>query len=181
MENDALKRISDFLAQNGASIDTISKSRLAQFEKVDAAIQTRLSEVKKAQDLLKTNPINVSTIAADTNIARKTFYNNDMLRLYVEGYSVTTDEKTASAGDLERCRARCEELERQVKQFLLRDIETENLRHENMRLQVEIQNLEKRNQSLEEQYAEIQCENDELRKQTPVRKPMILPFNRNDN
>ena len=49
------------------------------------------------------------------------------------------------------------------------------------RLQVEIQNLEKRNQSLEEQYAEIQCENDELRKQTPVRKPVILPFNRNDN
>ena len=71
MENDALKRISDFLAQNGVSIDTISKSRLAQFEKVDAAIQTRLFEVKKAQDLLKTNPINVSTIAADTSIARK--------------------------------------------------------------------------------------------------------------
>ena len=71
------------LTKNLASIDTISKSRLAQFEKVDAAIQTRLSEAMKEHDLLKTNPINVSTIVADTSIARKTFYNNDLLRLYV--------------------------------------------------------------------------------------------------
>ena len=73
------------LTKNGASIDTISKSRLAQFEKVDAAIQTCLSEARKEHDLLKTNPINVSTIVADTSIARKTFYNNDLLRLYVNG------------------------------------------------------------------------------------------------
>ena len=179
MENDALKRISDFLAQNGASIDTISKSRLAQFEKVDAAIQTRLSEVKKAQDLLKTNPINVSTIAADTSIARKTFYNNDLLRLYVEGYSVATDEKTASAGDLERCRARCEELERQVKQFLLRDIETENLRHENMRLQVEIQNLQARNTALEEQYEQLQEDYAEAKRNAPTGR--IIPMKPKNN
>jgi hypothetical protein len=181
MENDALKRISDFLSKNGTSVDTISKSRLAQFEKVDAAIQARLGDVHKAQELLKSNPINVSTIAGDTSIARKTFYNNELLRLYVEKYSCTTDEKTASAGDLDRYRARCEELERQVRQFLLRDFETENLRHENMKLQIEIKNLESRNVSLETQYEELQVENNNLRKQASERKPIILSFNKDTN
>lgn len=86
------------LTKNGASIDTISKSRLAQFEKVDAAIQTCLSEARKEHDLLKTNPINVSTIVADTSIARKpsatTIYSVYMLMvLWVFNYSKIYDTR----------------------------------------------------------------------------------------
>ena len=169
MENEALTRINSFLAQHGASSETISKSRLAQFEKVDAAIQVRLTEIQKAHDVLKGRPINVSTIAADTGIARKTFYNNKLLRLFVEAYSTSSEDRTASQGDLDRLKCRYEEAERQIKQFLIRDIETENLRQENIRLQAEIHNLEKRNSSLETQYEQLQSENAELRKQIPQR------------
>ena len=167
MENKALNRINGFLSHHGANIDTISKSRLSQFEKIDAAIQVRLAEVQKAQEILKGRPINVSTIASDTGIARKTFYNNDLLRLFVEEYSTSPDDRTASQSDLERLKNKYDEAERQIKQFLLRDLETENLRHENMRLQAEIQNLENRNRSLEAQHEKLQTEIAELKKQIP--------------
>lgn len=173
MENEALTRINSFLAQHGASSETISKSRMSQFEKVDTAIQSRLSEIQKAQDVLKGKPINVSTIATDTGIARKTFYNNDMLRLFVEAYSTPTEEKVASMEEIERLKRKYNEAEQQIKQFLLRDIETENLRQETIKLQAEIQNLQNRNRSLETQYELIQKENSELKKRLPANSNII--------
>jgi len=168
MENEKIIRINEFLARHGASVDTISKQKLAQFEKADDAIQARLMEVNKAREILQGRPINVSVIAADTGIARKTFYNNELLRLFVEEYSSSFDEKTASAGDVERLKSKCEELERQVRQFLLRDFETENLRHENMRLQVEIKNIQSRNSSLEEQYEQLQDDYEKLKQSAQI-------------
>ena len=160
MENEKINRINNFLAKNGASIDTISASRLAQLQKIDDAVQHRVAKVLEAQNILKGNPINVSAISEDTGISRKTFYNNDLLRLYVEDQAATviTDKKPQSE-EIDRLKAKCDEAEEQVRKFLLRDIETENLRHENMKLQLEIQNLQKRNTSLEEQYELLQKEN----------------------
>ena len=177
MENEALSRINSFLAKQGTSIEALPKSKISQLEKADLAIQERLIEIQKAKDILKGRPINVSTIASDTGIARKTFYNNDLLRLYVEAYSTTPEDKTASMGELERLRGRFDEAERQIKQFLSRDIETENLKHENKRLLAEIQNLEKRNQSLEKQYEEVQKELTMLKKKT-ADKSNVINMNR---
>lgn len=167
MESEKISRINAFLARHGASIDTISKQKLAQFEKVDDAIQARLADINKARDILQGKPINVSAIAADTGISRKTFYNNDTLRLFVEEYSACSGDKTGAEGDAERLRARCEELEAQVRMFLLRDVATENRRHENMRLQTEIQNLQARNTTLEEQYERLQDDYAELKCKFP--------------
>ena len=163
MENEKVTRINEFLARHGASVATISKQKLAQFEKVDDAIQARLVEINKAREILSGRPINVSVIAADTGIARKTFYNNDLLRLFVEEHSSSSDDKTASVGDIERLRAKYEELERQVHQFLLRDIETESLRYENRKLMAEVENYRNRNENLERQYETMQKENARLR------------------
>lgn len=177
MENEKVTRIKEFLARHGASIDTISKQKLAQFEKVDDAIQARMVDINKAREILKGRPINVSVIAIDTGIARKTFYNNELLRLFVEEYSSSFDEKTVSVADVERLRIKNEELERQVRQFLLRDIETENLRHENMRLQAEIHNLQARNNALEEQYEKLQDDYADLnRRQIPGSN--VIKFNK---
>lgn len=177
MENEKVTRIKEFLIRHGASIDTISKQKLAQFEKVDDAIQARMVDINKARETLSGRPINVSVIATDTGIARKTFYNNELLRLFVEEYSSASDEKTVPAADVERLRVKNEELERQVRQFLLRDIETENLRHENMRLQAEIHNLQTRNNALEEQYEKLQDDYAELnRRQIPGSN--VIKFNK---
>ena len=57
MESEKISRINAFLARHGASIDTISKQKLAQFEKVDDAIQARLADINKARDILQGKPI----------------------------------------------------------------------------------------------------------------------------
>ena len=103
-------------------------------------------------------------IAADSGISRKTFYNNDLLRLYVEKYAYDPEEASSSA-ELQRLRARIDQYKRQIDAFLLRDVETENLRHENMTLNNEISNLQKHNKNLEEQYAAILKEVQKLRSQ----------------
>lgn len=157
MDEDVKKRIEKFLASNGQSLDTISKARVEQFEKTDAAIQGRLSAISEAHETLKTSGISVFTISADTGISRKTFYNNDLLRLYVEKYS-TTEEKTAPAEEFDRIKSRSDELERQFQKMVLRDVDYENLLAENDKLKKEIETLVKRNSILEEQNAELQKE-----------------------
>lgn len=179
MENEKIARINEFLVRHGASIKTIPKQKVTQFEKVDEAIQARLAEINKAQEILRGKPINVSVIAQDTGISRKTFYNNDLLRLYVEEHSPMLDTKNASEDDVERLRAKCEELEQQIRLFLLRDLETENLRHENMKLQIEIQNVQARNTSLEEQYERLQERYEELQKNVET-VPKVIHLNRDN-
>lgn len=49
-------------------------------------------------------------------------------------------------------------LAKQVNNFVIRDIDTENLRHKNGELNREIINLQNRNKSLEHQYKEMQKE-----------------------
>lgn len=139
-------------------IDTISKTRLIQIEKADDAVQSRLKAFFDAQDVIKSSAINVSSIATDTGISRKTFYNNDLLRLYVESYSVSNDNKTIAATEFDKLKEKYDLLCQRIQGFTLRDIDTENLRHENTMLNREIISLRNRNKSLEENNEKLQIE-----------------------
>lgn len=157
------ERINSFLATRNATDSTISKSRMSQLEKIDDAIQARLIIINEAKETLKGTGINVSVISADTGISRKTFYNNEILRLYVEHYATSEEEHNVAASDFDRIKAKNDTLSKQVQAFVLRDIDSENLRHENMKLQQEIQNLNIRVQNLENQYEQAQNEITTLR------------------
>ena len=162
MDAETLKRIETFLAEHDQTLEVFPKARLTQFQKADEAIQARLDRINSAKDTLKSCSINVSVIAADSGISRKTFYNNDFLRLYVEKYACDPAE-TASSAELQRLKVRTDEYREQIDAFLLRDIETENLRHENMKLTTEIFNLQTRNKNLEDQYGALLKEVQKLR------------------
>jgi len=173
MDDERMKRIETFLATHNASAETLSKARMKQLEKVDEAIQKRLEAAAQARETLKASSINVSVISSDTGISRKTFYNNDLLRLYVEYYA-TDEEKALAIVESDKLKEKNAELTQQIQGFVLRDITSENLRHENMMLQNEVYNLQKRNDALETQCEQLQAENAELRKQMPAR---IIDFN----
>lgn len=158
MDGEIIARIDTFLKQNGSSINTISKSKIIQFKKIDNAIQTRIAATKKAKEILKSNAINISIISTDTGISRKTFYNNDLLRLFVESYSTLDDKKTVPIIELDRLKLKNDELLKQINKFVLRDIETENLRYEIKELNREIVNLQTRNDLLEDNYEKVQIE-----------------------
>lgn len=175
MENEKVKRINEFLACHETSIDTISKQKISQFEKVDDAIQSRINLINQANEIIKNCKINISMISKDTNISRKTFYNNSLLKAFVENYS-TPDEKTSDVAELEKIKAKNSQLTLQIKNFVLRDIETENLRQEIKELNREIHNLQIRNESLENQYEELQLELSNAKRELASYKT-IIPFN----
>lgn len=158
MDEQKIERINDFLKKHGQTIDTISKSRLSQFEKIDDVIQLKINERKNAEEILKNNNINISIVSSESGISRKTFYNNKLLKMYVEYYSTDTEEKNVPESEFERIKLRNEELTKQIHKLVLRDIETENLRHQILELNKEIENLQIRNNYLEEELEKTQDE-----------------------
>ena len=182
MDAETLKRIETFLAEHDRTPEAVSKAQLTQLQKADEAIRARLNRIASAKDTLKSCSINVSVIAADSGISRKTFYNNELLRLYVEKYACDPAE-AASSAELQRLKARTDQYKEQVEAFLLRDIETENLRHENMKLTAEISNLQTRNKNLEDRYAALLKEMQKLRSRLAEQPGHItmLPSSTRDN
>ena len=61
MENEKVTRIKEFLARHGASIDTISKQKLAQFEKVDE-IESNTAQ-QESLEMTRLATINIKPIA----------------------------------------------------------------------------------------------------------------------
>ena len=107
---------------------------------------------------MKNNNINISIVSSESGISRKTFYNNKLLKMYVEYYSTDTEEKNVPESEFERIKLRNEELTKQIHKLVLRDIETENLRHQILELNKEIENLQIRNNYLEEELEKTQDE-----------------------
>ena len=162
-------RINSFLLRNKLSLDVLSKSKQQQLITIDNAIQARIIATAEAKAILKDSKINISTIAEDTKIARKTFYNNNILKGYVEEYANTaSDEDTASATDLAKAEAKVSELTQQVNGFVMRDIETQNLWHENNRLIKEIEILNTRCENLTKENVQLHSENSKLKAKIPT-------------
>ena len=175
MENEALTRINDFLSKHNANINTIPKARLNQFLKVDTAIQTRLAKIIEAHELLNGRPFNLSVIADESGVARKTFYNNKLLGMYVEMYSDAYPSlKEANSADFERLQKRCEEAEARLTQFYQRDIRMQETIHENAKLQDEIRILQNRYNALETQCEQLRAKMADM--MNPPRTSNIVPL-----
>ena len=155
MDEQKLKRIQEFLAKQGKDMSVISKSRLKQLSIVDDAIQKKINNLSEAKETIKNSRINISNISNETQIARKTFYNNELLRLYVESNSEIDDEKNVSESEFTRLKEKYDIQNQQIKDLLLKDIETESLRQDNEILEREISNLQNHNKALENQLEEL--------------------------
>lgn len=148
-------RIIEFLAKNNASINTISKKQLANLEKVDAEIQKRLESLKQARNTIKLNAINIAAIAKETGISNKTFYNNTLLKKFVDSYSEKSEGKSIAESEYIKLKEQNEAYEQQIQQLIIRDIDLEKQQHEIDALNREIKTLRERNQTLQEQCEEL--------------------------
>lgn len=137
MDEQVLKRLQDFLSLRNQSTDTITLRRLQQLAKVDAAIQKRKQAITSAQEAIKANAINIQTIASDSGISRKTFYNNELLKEYVESCANLDNEKTRSvkASEYEYLKKQVETLATDLHAMQVRDIKAEINRHDIEQLQ----------------------------------------------
>lgn len=168
MDENELVRIKEFLNELDIEINSISKSRLQQLIKLDDAIQMRFKEIERTKKFLEKTEINISDISSEADISRKTFYNNDLLKKYIEKYLPTYIEKHSSIianhknykndNELRKLQNQNSILEKEVRDLVNRDIDIELIRLKNADLINEIKNLQKNISILEVEYEKIKAE-----------------------
>ena len=131
MADEKLTRINVFLKECKIEAEVLPNSLIDYLMKIDDAIQSRKENLTRAKKIVKSNAINIKGISEDTNISRKTFYNHELLRLYVEKRATETNSEFGDADEqVKTLKSRVEQLEKEIRLFLLRDYETERLRTE---------------------------------------------------
>ena len=164
MDDNQMKRIETFLKSQGLDIGSVPKQRINQLRKIDDAVQKRLTSISEAQQMLKDNSISIASIATDSGITRKTFYNNEILKQYVESFTSVDGEpgKLIKASEINSMRKRLDEQADDIAKMVARDIDIETLRHEADELRKVIDDKDKQIQNLTEMYestlAELQNE-----------------------
>lgn len=166
-EQEGLKRIQAFLAERNQSTETITASRLRQLQNIDKAIQQRLEAIAVAKESLKTNTITLQAIAADSGISRKTFYNNDLLKEYVESHTKMNGESTRSirASEYDYLKKRLETLTADLQMMHIRDIKAETSRYNAEQLEKTIEAKDKQIENLTKMYEAAVDEVTKLRKE----------------
>ena len=156
MDLEKFNRINSFLVKCGTSYTGLSESKQRLFDAVDEAIQGRCQRVKEAELFIKQQAINVQNIAADSGLARKTFYNNNLLRLYVEEYaSEANDSLTKANEDVKRLTDEISRLKLERQKMVDRDREVELNR-------LELNNMRRELKILRQEKEELQRKNAEL-------------------
>lgn len=168
MDGNELERIKEFLFEQSVDINSVSNSRINQFIKLDIAIQKRFEELKSVAHILEKSEINILDISLESNISRKTFYNNLLLKKYVEKYSEVYSQEHSSIfsnyirnnndEELNKLRNYNALLDREVRELVSKDIDYELLRLQNDGLLNEIKNLQRNISALENEYAKVKKE-----------------------
>ena len=166
MDDNQMKRIEAFLKNRGLDTGSIPKQRIKQLQKIDESIQKRLTAILEAQKMLKDNSINIASIAIDSGITRKTFYNNEILKQYVESFTSVDGApgKLFKASDIDAMKRRLVEQADDIAKMLSRDIDIETARHEVDELQRIIESKNKQIQNLTEMYESTLAELHEERR-----------------
>lgn len=137
---------------HGSFWDTLVKSKQLQFERVCDVLITRKDACEKAKIELRDKGINIVAIANDTGIVRKTFYNNPLLKEFVEEFaSSLSDFSEEKEKELTKVKEQNAFLSEQIRLMSIRDCETESLKHGNEELMREIEQKNIRIRNLEEQ------------------------------
>ena len=161
MEEEKIKRLNVFLGSQGLSCDDLPDNKRRQLLKIDGAIQARIANLKQAEEIIKQQSINTQNISKDTKISRKTFYNNEEYRLYVEYCAAEFYAKrNETQNDIKSWKEKISELEAQNKKLMLRDVETEKLRNELETSRKELANMQRVCKDLQDKYEVLLHESD---------------------
>lgn len=178
MDEQKLNAIQTFLMAHGSSLESLPKARVTQLFKVYDAVEARKQRLQEAKKAASNNAITVLSISSDTGISRKTFYNNELLKLYVEE-SASAAEPTRSAvisKEVAGYREQIKALEERIRLMSIRDVKSLNLEHKIAELSRELIEKDSRIRNLEKEY-EKACEAlREARSQIPSKTAEILPF-----
>lgn len=145
-----IEMITNFLKTKDLSIEALASAKVKKLETIAATILFRVNEIESTEKRLKDLQISIQAIAADSRIARATFYNNEIFKDFVEFYMITD---TTLQDELRKAKDKIKTLNAQIEKMVVRDIEVENLRIETLKLQREIENRDSLIEKLQEQNA----------------------------
>ena len=143
------KLLDDFLRTHHASRETISTTLYNELSMVEDELNKRMKQIEEANQTIRNNSINISSIASSTGIARRTFYNNDLLNEFV---TENTTVNLAERDVVNRLKSKINEKDRKINKLLYRDIDIITLENEIFKTQSELANARKQIRSLEEQH-----------------------------
>ena len=157
--------INKILKKLGTDFDTQPAATQKKILKVANTIEKMSFSYEANKTAIKENKINISNVAKQSGISRKTFYNNEILGRYVELMADSTAE--CNSNDKETIKRLKENLSlnnEKLNGLLDNLVEVENLKYENDKL---IENVK----VLQGQYNELQIRyNDLLAQQNSQRK-----------
>lgn len=176
MDDNQMKRIEAFLKSQGLDIGSVPKQRIKQLLKIDEAVQKRLTAISEAHQTLKDNSISIASIATASGITRKTFYNNGILKQYVESFTSVDGEpgKLVKASEIDSMKKRLNEQADDIAKMVARDVDIESARHEADELRRVIDGKDKQIKNLTEMYESTLAELQKERRKN--RAGHIIPF-----
>jgi enamine deaminase RidA (YjgF/YER057c/UK114 family) len=136
-ENEILETLKDRLEQIGYDYESLTTPQKRHLFRIESEISRRLTEQKQALETIKGNKINIASITSAVNITRKTAYNNQVLKDYIE-YSSTLYEANYPASSLVELKEQIAEYKEIIDQMVRRDVNIENLKSEIAELQKEL-------------------------------------------
>ena len=164
MDTEIGARIAVFLSSQATSVDLQTPRQLQHMEKIMKVIIRREKVLQSAKKNIAANEINIACIAKEAGIARKTIYNNPLLRELIIQASGEAGATDSDKSDIRKFKNRINSLEEQIHLLVIHDIEMQELKHYNEELRKECLEKDIRIKNLEKDYMKALSELKKYRK-----------------
>ena len=164
MDEQIIHILKEKLKSLDANYDELKPQLQDYLYKIESAISLKTSIQQEHLNALKELKVNISSIAKDTSISRKTLYNNPILVSYIE-ISLKDIEESSSIHIINSLKEKIKELEEFNCKMLYRDIDIENIKLECEQYQKKLKECKSKNTELHERNLSLSKELNELKLQ----------------
>ena len=145
---DVNERVLETLKSFGLDTD-IKPMTLKHLAKIDKVLETMTQARTNAFQEIKNNKISINRVAKESGIARQTFYNNPIIKAYIEKY-LAANIDVSPYETIEMLREEIRRKDEQIAGLVQRDATVSKCKAENQQLTDEITSLQETIKSQEE-------------------------------
>lgn len=138
--------------------DLVEPKSWEQLKKIESVLSEAFKVQEEFKNAIKDTKPSVNKTATKSNIARQTFYNNDLLKQYTE-FRISEYNNYDPIRRNEKLLERIAELEDKVKLMSERDVCLELMRRKITLLESDLKNIKKENKELHEKYNNLKNKN----------------------
>lgn len=156
--------VRDRLNEMGININTIKSTSLNHLIKIENVVSEKLQKQSKILDDFKNNKISLLSISEESKIARQTFYNNPILKEYIN-YLIDNYDLVDPYKKIDILNNKISELQEIITQMQIRDVDFELANHEKEVLKNELKQKKNEIYKLKKQNIEISSRLNDYKKQ----------------